>query len=146
VKSAQVEGHVLQQQDVYDLPTADDPHGTSPQSGRVRELHRSSNGPTYEAGQGSADPSTGGSTDPNNSMTHANSGKETEMEENMSDVDNQNRTQPQEQGPVDGYTDTEGPTDIDSPDPGNEQKIKPLDPDEYARAQKEARADEEHER
>jgi hypothetical protein len=44
--------------------------------------------------------------------------------------------------PVDGFTDTEGDTIVDSPDPGNESKIKPLNPDEYAKAQKEAREEE----
>jgi hypothetical protein len=46
---------------------------------------------------------------------------------------------------VDGYADTEGESEIDSPDPGGESKMNPLDPEQYAKAQKEARS-EEHER
>ena len=40
---------------------------------------------------------------------------------------------------VDGFSDTEGETNVPSPDPGIERKLKPLDPDEYVEAQKEAR-------
>ncbi len=53
-------------------------------------------------------------------------------------VDNQNTNTE----PVDGYADTEGESNVGSPDPGVEPKLKPLDPDEYAKAQKEARSEE----
>jgi hypothetical protein len=145
VKSIDGERHIQPEGDLSDMPTADDPYGTLPDSGKVRQMQRSSSGPTYEAGQGTQDPDTGGSTDPHNFMTHANSGDETEMEENMNDVDNQNRTQQQNE-PVDGFTDTEGQTDIGMPDPGKKPKIEPMNPDEYAKAQKEARTEEDHER
>jgi hypothetical protein len=40
---------------------------------------------------------------------------------------------------VDGYADTEGESNVGSPDPGTESKNQPLSPDEYAKEQKEAR-------
>ena len=46
---------------------------------------------------------------------------------------------------VDGFTDTEGETNVASPDPGVEPKLKPMDPDEYAEAQKEARKEDDKE-
>ena len=42
---------------------------------------------------------------------------------------------------VDGFSDTDSETKIGSPDPGNESKVKPLTPEEYAKAQKEARTE-----
>lgn len=57
-----------------DAPTADDPFGTPAPSHAVIDEE----GPSYERDQGTADPSTGGSSDPNNTLTHANSGDETE--------------------------------------------------------------------
>ncbi len=42
--------------------------------------------------------------------------------------------------PVDGFSDTEGPTIVGEPDPGRSKAAaKPLSPEEYARLQKEAR-------
>ena len=58
----------------------------------------------------------------------------------MNDVDNQDRGS---QETVDGFSDTDNESTTGIPDPGNEQKIKPLSPDEYAKAQKEAREEEE---
>lgn len=43
---------------------------------------------------------------------------------------------------VDGFSDTKGDTEVSSPDPGTNPKVKPLDPEEYAKAQKEARSEE----
>jgi hypothetical protein len=54
-------------------------------------------------------------------------------------VDNQNQTNEV----VDGFTDTEGETNVGSPDPGTEPKMPPLDPEEYAKAQREARSEDE---
>jgi hypothetical protein len=78
VRSIDGERHTVPSDDLDDTPTADDPFGTTPDSNRVREIQQTNPGPTYERDQGTADPSTGGSTDPNNFMTHANSGDETE--------------------------------------------------------------------
>ena len=61
-----------------DPPSSEDPYGSSPPSAKVQEITRTEEGPFYERGQGTEDPSTGGSTDPHNSLTHANSGDETE--------------------------------------------------------------------
>src|ERR1044072_9584389 len=116
--------------DLDDTPTGDDPFGTSAPAFRQSE----GDGPTYERDQGTADQSTGGSTDPNNSFTHANSGDETEMP----DQDN-NPTQNQA---VDGFADTEGESNVSSPDPGENKDAQPLSPEEYAEAQKEARSEE----
>jgi hypothetical protein len=44
---------------------------------------------------------------------------------------------------VDGYSDVDGETNVASPDPGSEPKLKPLNPEEYAEAQKEARKEDE---
>ena len=53
----------------------------------------------------------------------------------MSDVDNQQQTDA-----VDGFSDVaEGDVNVDAADKGIEGHQKPLDPDEYARLQKEAR-------
>jgi hypothetical protein len=65
-----------------------------------------------------------------------------EGENMINNVDNKRDT-PKEV--VDGFADTEGESNVDSPDPGGEAKVKPMDPEEYAKAQKEARS-EEHER
>lgn len=40
---------------------------------------------------------------------------------------------------VDGFTDTQGETNVDSPDPGLEGAPDPLSPEEYAEAQREIR-------
>ena len=48
-----------------------------------------------------------------------------------------------DQTPVDGFSDTEGPTDVDAPDQERSDAApKPLSPEEYAKAQKEAREEE----
>ncbi len=52
----------------------------------------------------------------------------------MQEVDN-----PQTGEVVDGYSDTDAATSTGIPDPGMEGNQKPLSPDEYAKAQKEAR-------
>ena len=46
---------------------------------------------------------------------------------------------------VDGFSDVEGETNVGIADPGVEPKLKPLDPDEYAKAQKEARTEDDKE-
>lgn len=52
-------------------------------------------------------------------------------------VNNQNSSQES----VDGFADTEGQTNVGSPDPGENKKADPLSPDEYAEAQREARSE-----
>lgn len=136
IKSGEGDRHKADSQPLEDLPTADDPYGRAGDGPQVRKMQRDSEGPTYERGQGTADPSTGGSTDPHNFMTHANSGDETEM----SDVDNENASS-QSQESVDGFADTEGETTVGSPDPGIKPKLDPLSPEEYAEALKEARSE-----
>ena len=70
--------------------------------------------------------------------TDANGGNETEnsMNENNTDIENT-----QQQG-VDGFADTQGETNVSSPDPGVKRETEPLDPEEYAEQQKEARSEE----
>lgn len=75
--------------DLNDYPTAEDPYGTQPAKGEfeeqeaaVRKLQDAdpdgTKYPSYEVGQDPDDRSSGGSTDSNNTLTHANSGDETE--------------------------------------------------------------------
>jgi hypothetical protein len=128
------EDNFAQASPLDDDPTAEDPYESLPPSAVVEQMQRGP-GPTYERGQGTADPSTGGSSDPHDSMTHANSGDETEMPDQ---VDNQNRSQEA----VDGFADTQGETNVGSPDPGANKKANPMDPEEYAKAQREARTEE----
>jgi len=111
-----------------DAPTSEDPFGSNAESDRIAKMQQNSDGPTYERNQGTADQSTGGSTDPNNSLTHANSGDETERGGNEAEQ-------------VDGYSDTNAEATVGSPDPGIKSNLEPLTPDEYAKAQKEARAE-----
>ncbi len=79
VRSMDGEPHTAPSNSLNDMPTADDPFGTATPSARVAEMQQTSDGPSYEQGQGTEDPATGGSTDPHNFMTHANSGDETEL-------------------------------------------------------------------
>ena len=88
VKSFDSEHHFAPSPHLNDDPTAEDPYGTQPAPGefsqsqeKVREMQENDptgqEYPSYEVGR-CPDDKTGGSTDPHNSMTHANSGDETE--------------------------------------------------------------------
>lgn len=55
---------------------------------------------------------------------------------------NSDRTVDKSGKSVDGFADTEGPTEVASPDPGAKRENEPLDPDEYAKEQREARSEE----
>jgi hypothetical protein len=93
-----------------DDPTAEDPYGTAPQSAVVTGIQKTTDGPAYEAGQGTQD---------------------------MVDNPNSNTNET-----VDGFADTEGESKVASPDPGTEGGAEPMDPEEYAEAQREARSEE----
>ena len=79
VKTIDSEHHFAPSARLLSDPSSDDPYSTPEESERVREMQRKDptgqGYPSYEVGR-CPDDKTGGSTDPNNSLTHADSGNE----------------------------------------------------------------------
>lgn len=123
------EGHRIPSQEENDTPSGDDPYGSPSVSSNATRTAASAGAPSYEEGQGDANQMTGGSSDPNNSLTHADSGDET--------AGNSTEGNPPQVG-IDGFSDTKG-GDVAIPDPGISRELEPLDPEAYAEALLEAR-------
>ncbi len=81
VRSPNSDRRMMPEGQLSEYPSADDPYSTPAPSEEVLEMQRADptgkRYPSYEVNQDPEDHSTGGSVDPNDTLTHANSGDET---------------------------------------------------------------------